>query len=338
MRPIPDAPAEGYEPAIAAIEQLVKLVRLYEIIVVPRQEHHATQGLRPVESHAAPAAGFLRGIEIGQRIPVEQFVFVVARIPVAAFGSDYLPDELFPRRGIEPDLGHIHECTARGEITYIPEGYTVPQLRVIRPGFRHLGRNVDSPGIPEIGTVRNLEPAVFHPVEDKLQLKENRVFPLQRDGNLGPVGFTHRHPALFRDRKRIRCRKEEPPVIIHDHIGAALFDMIERNPPALYPAPGDRHPVPVVENDQIGKFLWGRDRDRQFQDKVDAVEIRFRNVLYEGGSEGRRNSLRQGSPLVGQALGLETEHLAVNLPDTLLLSTHSEFQLCDWLRLAHWIM
>ena len=92
MRPIPDAPAEGYEPAIAAIEQLVKLVRLYEIIVVPRQEHHATQGLRPVESHAAPAAGFLRGIEIGQRIPVEQFVFVVARIPVAAFGSDYLPD------------------------------------------------------------------------------------------------------------------------------------------------------------------------------------------------------------------------------------------------------
>ena len=126
MRPIPDAPAEGYEPAIAAIEQLVKLVRLYEIIVVPRQEHHATQGLRPVESHAAPAAGFLRGIEIGQRIPVEQFVFVVARIPVAAFGSDYLPDELFPRRGIEPDLGHIHECTARGEITYIPEGYTVP--------------------------------------------------------------------------------------------------------------------------------------------------------------------------------------------------------------------
>ena len=65
MRPIPDAPAEGYEPAIAAIEQLVKLVRLYEIIVVPRQEHHATQGLRPVESHAAPAAGFLRGIEIG---------------------------------------------------------------------------------------------------------------------------------------------------------------------------------------------------------------------------------------------------------------------------------
>ena len=71
MRPIPDAPAEGYEPAVAAIEQLVKLVRLYEIIVIARQEHHATQGLRPVESHAAPAAGFLRGIEIGERIPVE---------------------------------------------------------------------------------------------------------------------------------------------------------------------------------------------------------------------------------------------------------------------------
>ena len=71
MRPIPDAPAEGYEPAIAAIEQLVKLVRLYEVVIIARQEHHATQGLRPIESHAALAAGFLRGIEIGERIPVE---------------------------------------------------------------------------------------------------------------------------------------------------------------------------------------------------------------------------------------------------------------------------
>lgn len=108
--------------------------------------------------------------------------------------------------------------------------------------------------------------------------------------------------------------------------------MIERNPPALYPAPGDRHPVPVVENDQVGEFLFGRDRDRQFHGKVDAVEIRFRNILYEGGSEGRRNSLRQGSPLVGQALGLETEHLAVNLPDTLL---RPGFEMLAEFRVAH---
>lgn len=197
MRPIPDAPAEGYEPAIAAIEQLVKLVRLYEIIVVPRQEHHATQGLRPVESHAAPAAGFLRGIEIGQRIPVEQFVFVVARIPVAAFGSDYLPDELFPRRGIEPDLGHIHECTARGEITYIPEGYTVPQLRVIRPGFRHLGRNVDSPGIRKSGLSATWNRPFFTRLRINSSSKKTGYFRFSVTETSAPSGLRTATPPSF---------------------------------------------------------------------------------------------------------------------------------------------